>query len=77
LPNAAVNSWVQHVADDRAERQYRHQQWLERSLRPYVDPNGVITTDGLLDRSNSPTRRANDRYMVVQPPSQHGYGRSP
>jgi hypothetical protein len=34
---------VQQVADDRADRHYRHQQWLERSRRPYMNPNPGIT----------------------------------
>jgi hypothetical protein len=66
---------VQRVADDRAGREYRHQQWLEQSLPPYVYPIPGSTQVEPLD-PGSPTRwPAHDKYRGVQPPSQ-GYGRS-
>jgi len=64
---------VQRDADDRADRQYRHQQWLERSMRP--SPNVVITPSGQLDRGGSFRRDAQDRHYTVKPPPP-GYGRS-
>jgi hypothetical protein len=64
---------VQRLASDGADRDYRHRQWLERSMRPY--PNVVITPSGHLDRGGSSRRDAHDRHYTVKPPSP-GYGRS-
>jgi dsDNA-binding SOS-regulon protein len=66
---------VRHVADDRADRQHRHQQWFERSLRRYLYPSRTITQVEPLEEPSPVRRPAHDQYRAVQPPSQ-GYGRS-
>jgi hypothetical protein len=68
----------QHVADDRADRQHRqhrHQQWLERSLRPHVYPTPGITEVEPLEVVSPVSRTAPDLHRAVQPPSRD-YGRS-
>jgi hypothetical protein len=66
---------VRHVADDRADWQHRHQQWLERSLRPYVYPTPGITEVEALEERSPMRRPAHDHYRAAQPPSRE-YGRS-
>jgi conjugative relaxase-like TrwC/TraI family protein len=65
----------QHVADDRADRQHRHQEWLERYMRPYLYPSRNITQVEPQEEPSPVRRPAHDQYRAAQPPSQ-GYGRS-
>ncbi len=66
---------VHRIGDDRADRLYRHQQWLERPLRPYVYPTPGITEVEHLDERRPVRRPTHDQYRSVQPPSRD-YGRS-
>jgi hypothetical protein len=52
---------MQGVAEDRFGERYRHQQWLERSSRPYVDPIGVTMPERLRDLRRWPRRHIPDQ----------------
>jgi hypothetical protein len=66
---------VQRVADERADRNHRHQLWLEQPQRPYIYPSLDITNIETPEQPSPVHRLIHDPHRVAQPPSQ-GYGRS-
>jgi conjugative relaxase-like TrwC/TraI family protein len=66
---------VQRVADERADRNYRHQLWVEQPQRPYIHPSPDITKVDTPEQPSPMRRLVHDQNRAIQPPSR-GYGRS-
>ena len=66
---------VQRDADERADRNHRHQLWLDQPQRPYTYPSPDITNVATPEQPSPVHRLIHHPHRVVQPPTP-GYGRS-